>query len=131
MSEPNPFASPRVTPPVNPSSSKKSEIKIDGSDLAKIEFIIKHAGEVWLMFFMYIPCCVISVALVADYAIRLLQWHRLANKYPELLASGVPPKSLQAKFQSSRWKLIVGFAFAAAVTLILLILIMIPVFYHT
>ena len=129
MSEPNPYASPHVTSSVN-RSNEESEIKIVGDDLAKIEFIIKHANEVWLMFFMYIPCCVISVALVADYAIRLLQWHRLANKYPELLASGVPQKSLQAKFISARWKLIVGLVVASAVTLILLILVMIPAFFH-
>jgi hypothetical protein len=70
-----------------------------------------------------------SIIVPFWYLARLLQWNRLAKKYPDLMLSGAPAGSIQAKFQSSQWKLIVGMVvggciFALFVLYIIFVIVM-------
>jgi len=62
-----------------------------------------------------------AFALPIWYSMRLLQWQSLANKYPALLANGVPRGSLQAKFKAALWKLVLGIVVGGLLFLIIAI----------
>ena len=110
MTEQNPYATPTYTEP----KSEFVPINLDPKDRKKAEAVIKDAGQFWLAIVLCFVCSAIGALIVPIwYLIRLLQWHSLAGKYPELLAEGVPSSSIQAKFKSSQWKLIVGMAVGA------------------
>ena len=115
MSEQNPYAPPSVIAPVDPLGDESS-IKLDDSDQKRVNAIIQDAGQFWMATILCIVCVVIGLPLMAAwYAMRLWQWNRLAEKYPKLLASNAPRKSIQAKFQAARWKMIAGLITVAVV----------------
>ena len=122
MSEQNPYASPPVIPPSVPSVPEHG-IEIDAGDQVRADAIINEAGEVWVMMIMCIPCCLAGVLVLPFYAIRLVQWNQLANRYPELVASNVPPKSFQAKFKAARWKLTTGLVIGGIILVGILMLL--------
>ena len=127
MSEENPYASPSVNPPVDP--LEEYRIRLDGRDQKKAEAVVKDAGQFWLAIILCVFCSGLgSIIVPIWYTARLMQWSRLANKYPDLMAADVPKKSFQAKFQSSQWKLITGLIFGCFV-LGLVMLYVVYIFY--
>ena len=111
MSEQNPYAAPASS--LNAESpDEQFRIRLDGQDHVKAIAIITEANQFWLAMFLSIFCVVFgSIIILIWYGVRLLQWSRLAKKYPELLATNPPPKSMQARFQASQWKLTIGIVF--------------------
>ena len=105
MNENNPYASPTnfLT------TSDQLPFPIDPADRKKVDAVIKDAGQFWLAIILCVFCSVIGALIVPFwYLIRLVQWNALAKKYPALTAPDAPVGSVQAKFKSSQWKLIVG-----------------------
>ena len=104
MTEQNPYAAPTTG-----ATSDEISLAIDSSDQKKIDAVIKDAGQFWLAIILCILCSAIGAFIIPIwYSVRLIQWHRLAKKYPGLISQQAPSGSVQAKFQSSQWKLIVG-----------------------
>ena len=105
MNEHNPYAA-----PVNVETAANDlPFDIGAADRKKVDAIIKDAGQFWLAIILCIICTGIASIIVPFwYLVRLVQWNGLAKKYPGLVVHGPPPASLQAKFKSSQWKLIVG-----------------------
>lgn len=104
MSDQNPYA-----PPTPSQAVEHSGIVLEPNDRKKVEAIIKDAGQFWLAIMLCIFCSAIGAIIIPVwYLVRLLQWNGLARKYPELANQNVPPGSVQDKFKSSQWKLIVG-----------------------
>ena len=128
MSEENPYAAPSVNP-LGDHVVENSRIRLDRVDLVKAEAIIKDASQFWLAIILCFLCTAIGCIIVPIwYAFRLLQWNRIAKKYPDLMAADVPAKSFQAKFQSSQWKLITGLVFGCLI-LALISLSLVSVFF--
>ena len=111
MSSDNPYA-----PPAEAVPAAYRPPKLDAADHKKVEAIVKDAGQFWLAIILCMLCCGIGAPLIVLvwYLIRLLQWNKFAKKYPELTIPNAPPGSLPARFQSSKWKLIVGIGFGCA-----------------
>lgn len=127
MTEQNPYAAPSSTEPAH----DPSPVDLDPKGLAKVEAVVKDAGQFWLAIILCVVCSGIGGLIVPIwYLVRLLQWRSLANKYPALLSNGAAPGSIQAKFQSAQWKLIVGLVVGAIifamVVLYILTLVFIP-----
>ena len=104
MSEENPYAAPSASPKSDV-LDEDYRIRLEARDHQKAEAIIKDAGQFWLAIIISILGTIINPIW---YTVRLIQWNGLAKKYPALLASDVPAKSMQARFKSSQWKLITG-----------------------
>ncbi len=105
MSEINPYSAPTSTG----TNSDHASIILHAKDRAKVEAIIKDARQFWLAIFLCILCSAIGAIIIPIwYLVRLLQWHSLAGKYPELLALGFSPNSIQTRFRTSKWRLIAG-----------------------
>jgi hypothetical protein len=103
--EPNPYAAPQVEIP--PAWAANPEQK-------KIEAVIKDANQFWLAIVLCIFCSGIGAILIGPwYFFRLLQWGSIARAQPALLDPNVPRGSLEQRFQSARWKLIVGICVGA------------------
>lgn len=121
MSDQNPYAAPSVNPAVD-SLDDQFRIRLEPRDHVRANTIIKEAGQFWLAIILCLFCSAIGAVLIPIwYTVRLLQWNGLAKKYPELLATGVPPKSMQAKFKSAQWKLITGLV-VGSIILVLMVL---------
>ena len=117
MNDYNPYASPAYAD----RTSDQLPFAIDPADRIKIDAVIKDAGQFWLAIALCILCSAIGALIIPFwYLARLLQWNGLAKKYPALTVQGAPPGSLQAKFQSSQWKLIVGIAVGGGIFLCVL-----------
>lgn len=100
----NPYSTPSHT-----AQKPAQGVRMDPKDKAKLDAVVKDAGQFWLACILCILCSVIGAILIPIwYTIRLLQWNKLAKKYPKLMTGNPRKGSLQAKFQSSQWKLIVG-----------------------
>jgi len=127
MSDQNPYASPISAPPKPPSAP--TTIDLEPKDRRKIKALISDANGFWLAIPMSILCygCG-AIVLPTWYSLRLLQWKSLANKYPALLIDGAPRGSIQAKFKSSHWKLILGIAVGCLLLLVIVILILVQYF---
>ena len=116
MSDQNPYASPTPS-----QGAEQSTIKLDPKDRKKAEVIIKDAGQFWVAIILCILCSGIGAIIIPIwYLVRLLQWNRLAKKYPDLVSQHVPPGSIQAKFKASQWKLIVGLVVGGVIFLLVL-----------
>ena len=115
MSDQNPYAAPASS--LNSESpDEQFRIRLDGQDHVRAIAIITEANQFWVAMLLSTFCVVFgSIIILIWYGVRLLQWSRLAKKYPELLATNPPPKSMQARFQTSRWKLITGIIFGAVI----------------
>ena len=116
MSEENPCASQTVVTSPAAAADQEFQNRIDGRDQSKLHAIIKDAEGFWLTIIL----CFLSFAIAcpfvaAAYARRLNHWSYLAKKYPELLASGVPRNSIQARFKAARWKLVAGLSVVSVV----------------
>jgi len=126
--KPNPYAAP-ASPELG--NLDPDSIVLEPKDLKKAEAVVKDAGQFWLAILLCTLCSVIGGLIIPIwYTVRLLQWNRLAKKYPALVADGAPQGSFRSKFKSSRWKLIVGMVVGAAILALvvtnLLIFISIP-----
>ena len=88
-------------------------------DQKKIEAVIKDANQFWLAILMCIFCSALGAVIIGPwYLVRLLQWNSIARAQPMLLDPNVPRGSLQQRFQSAKWKLIVGISFGAFIFLL-------------
>jgi hypothetical protein len=105
----NPYA-PTALPTDNDSS------QIDPVLLAKINAIIKDAGQFWIAILLCILCSALgSVIIGIWYAVRLMQWNAIANSQPLIMAPNPAPGSIAAKFQGAKVKLIVGVVFGVCI----------------
>jgi hypothetical protein len=112
---PNPYAAPPPAPPL--ASPTNPEQK-------KIEAVIKDANQFWLAIVMCIFCSGLGAIIIGPwYLVRLLQWNSLANAQPLLLDPHVPRGSLEQRFQSAKWKLLVGIGFGTLIFLLTLLYI--------
>ena len=113
--EPNPYAAPTPTgypgQPVPYANPDDPYLKIPEADRKKIEAIVKDASQFWVVILICFVCTACG-ALIAPiwYTVRLVQWSGFANKYTVLREPAIPG-TMQQKFQSSQWKLIVGIVF--------------------
>lgn len=106
MSDHNPYAPPTIG---QSTSSPTLPLDIDPADKRKAQAVIKDANQFWLAIIICFLCFAIgSLIIPIWYLVRLVQWDRLAKKYPELVIPGAQEGSMQAKFVSSKWKLTVG-----------------------
>ena len=113
MMSQNPYASPAETSgPVGPN--------LPAEIVPKVEAIIKDAGQFWLAILLCFLCTGIGMLIVGPwYLVRLFQWSSIGKRYPQLMAMDVPPGSLEQRFQSSQWKLIVGLVFGVLIALLM------------
>ena len=112
----NPYAAPTLD--TLPASSDPVEsLPPDDAKLART--IVQDANQVLVAILLCVFCSVVGGVIVPIwYLFRLLQWTRLANAYPELLAPNPPLGSLADGFRRARNKLIGG-AIAGTVLLML------------
>ena len=127
MSDKNPYAPP-ISPLPEPASDP-APIEFEPKDHRKIRALVSDANGFWLAIPMSILCYGCGAfALPIWYSMRLLQWQSLANKYPALLANGVPRGSLQAKFKAALWKLVLGIVVGGLLFLIIAIFFLVEYF---
>ena len=94
-------------------------------DQSKIEAVIKDAGQFWLAILLCIFCSGLGAIIIGPwYFVRLLQWNSLAKAQPMLLDPQVPHGSMAQRFQSAKWKLIVGISFGALMFFLTMLYIM-------
>ena len=99
---------------------------IDAESLRKIEAIIKDAGQFWLAILLCFLCTGIGALVIGPwYIVRLVQWNSMAQQFPVLMDPHAPPASLGQRFQSSKWKLIVGLCFGAFIFLMVMLLVLV------
>jgi hypothetical protein len=124
MSQHNPYA-----PPTSAVINRDQlPFVIDPADRKKLNVVIKDAGQLWIAIVLCILCSAIgSIIIPFWYLARLIQWNGLAKKYPALLVNGAREGSIQAKFKSSQWKLIVGMVVGGCIFLCLVLYIVILV----
>jgi hypothetical protein len=110
--QPNPYAAPQAeVPPTWAVNAGQN----------KIEAVIKDANQFWLAIFLCIFCSGLGAIIIAPwYLARLWQWNSLAKAQPLLLDPQVPHGSIQQRFQSARWKLMVGIGFGPLVLMLML-----------
>jgi len=129
MNHDNPYAPPTTAgAPIGGQSNHPFPFVTDPADRLKLEAVIKDAGQFWVAIALCIFCSAIGAIIIPFwYLARLLQWNRLAKQYPDLMLSGAPPGSIQAKFQSSQWKLIVGMVVGGCILALFVLYIMVVV----
>ena len=127
MSNQNPYA-----PPISPLPEPPSDpapIEFEPKDHRKIRALVSDANGFWLAIPMSILCYGCGAfALPIWYSMRLLQWRSFANKYPALLADGVPRDSIQAKFKASLWKLTLGITVGGLLFLVIAVFLLVQYF---
>ncbi len=109
--------------PANPyaSSSVPTEINnipagVDPALLAKINAIVKDAGQFWLAMILCLCCSALGSLIIGIwYSVRLTQWNAIAKSQAWLMVPNAPTGSLPAKFQSAKTKLIIGMVFGFVV----------------
>lgn len=127
MTEQNPYAT-----PTSNDVRDHFPIELDPKDRKKVEAVIKDAGQFWLAIILCIVCSAICAIIIPIwYLVRLLQWNALGTKYPALMAPGVPANTIQAKFQSSQWKLIVGMLVGGVVFAFVILYFLVLIFAMT
>jgi len=95
--------------------------------MSKLEAVIKDAGQFWLAIILCLICNGVGSLLIGPwYIARLRQWSNLKKKYPALM-NPAPPKTLQSKFQSAQWKLIVGISFGGAMLLFVIFYLIVTI----
>jgi hypothetical protein len=88
-------------------------------DQNKIEAVIKDANQFWLAILMCIFCSGLGAIIIGPwYFVRLMQWNSIARAQPILLDPQVPRGSIEQRFPSAKWKLIVGISFGAFIFLL-------------
>ena len=111
----NPYASTSM-----PTESNSIPAGVDPALLAKINAIVKDAGQFWLAMILCLCCSALgSVIIGIWYAVRLMQWNAIANSQSWLMVPNAPSGSLQAKFQGARTKLIIGMVFGFVILFLL------------
>lgn len=94
------------------------------AEMKKVEAITKDAGQFWLAILLCFLCGALGPIIIGPwYLVRLVQWNGMSSAHPWLLDQTAPAGSLQKKFQSSKWKLIVGLVFGALVLVGIVVLI--------
>ena len=112
----NPYASTSM-----PTEANNIPAGLDPAMLAKINAIVKDAGQFWLAMILCLCCSALgSVIIGIWYAVRLMQWNAIANSQSWLMVPNAPRGSLQAKFQGARTKLIIGMVFGFVILFLLL-----------
>jgi RsiW-degrading membrane proteinase PrsW (M82 family) len=125
MTDFNPYTASSIDPRRN-SSDVPSEF-LSPQDAKKAENVIREANQFWLAILAAIFCNALGMLFIVPwYTARLIQWIRLAEKYPGLLVSNPPSYSLADRFQRSKWKLIV--CIIAGVVLLLFFVSLIALF---
>lgn len=118
MSERNPYSAPI-------SASSKAEIpqtRYPENDQKKIQSLVRDASQFWLAIVLCFFCSAIGALIIPFwYTFRLFQWSSLAKQYPSLTEQNAPKGSMEAKFQSSKWKLVVGLVFGGIAWILLFI----------
>jgi hypothetical protein len=112
----NPYAATSV-----PTESNNIPAGVDPVLLAKINAIVKDAGQFWLAMILCLCCSALgSVIIGIWYTVRLMQWNAIANSQSWLMVPNAPAGSLPAKFQGAKTKLIIGMVFGFVILFLLL-----------
>lgn len=120
----NPYASTSI-----PIEANNIPAGVDPVLLAKINAIVKDAGQFWLAMIMCLCCSALgSIIIGIWYAVRLMQWNAIANNQAWLMVPDAQPGSLPAKFQGARTKLIIGMVFGFVVLFMLFVYFCLVVF---
>jgi uncharacterized integral membrane protein len=115
----NPYAA-----PVAVSAMPVTHASYDPAGLRRIQAVTKDAGQVWLAILMGFVCTALTWVLICPwFAYRLHSWNRLSREYPQLLAPGAAPGSIEAKFQRARVELITGLVVGVVMLLLFVVLI--------
>ena len=117
----NPYAAPTAeSVPLDPFSG----LQIPQYDIKKLNAVIKDANQFWLAILLCFLCSALGFVLIGPwYLVRLIQWQSLSKTYPILLQADPIVGSVPQKYQSARWKLILGLIFGSVMALLLLSLI--------
>ena len=100
---PNPYAAPAAP------GQAVGMVDLDAPTLMKVEAVIKDAGQFWLAILLCFLCSGLGMIVIGPwYLVRLLQWNSLAQNHAWLCERDAQPGSLPKRFQSAKWKLIVG-----------------------
>jgi hypothetical protein len=120
----NPYASTSMPPEGN-----HIPAGVDPALLAKINAIVKDAGQFWLAMILCLCCSALVIIFIGIwYAVRLMQWNSIANSQSWLMVPNAPPGSLPAKFQSAKTKLIIGMVFGFVVLFLVFAYVCLVVF---
>jgi len=112
----NPYASPQ------PDAGYASPEIAEKATMAKIEAIIKDAGQFWLAILLCIFCSALGSLIIGPwYFVRLLQWNSIARAQPMLLEPTVPKGSIAQRFQTARIRLIIGIGFGVLMVILVLL----------
>jgi hypothetical protein len=91
---------------------------VDPVLLAKVNAIIKDAGQFWIAMVLCLLCSALgSLVIGIWYAVRLMQWNAIAKSQPLLMDPNAAPGSVAAKFQGAKTKLIIGMVFGIVILL--------------
>ncbi len=96
-------------------------LAVDTVLLAKVNAIIKDAGQFWIAILLCILCSALGSLIIGIwYAVRLKQWYAIAKSQPLLMEPNVAPGSVASKFQGAKIKLIIGMVFGIVIVLALI-----------
>ena len=100
------------------SSAVANTSGVDPVLLAKVNAIIKDAGQFWIAMVLCLLCSALgSLVIGIWYAVRLMQWNAIAKSHPLLMDPNAAPGSVAAKFQGAKIKLIIGMVFGIVILL--------------
>ena len=100
------------------SSAVANTSGVDPVLLAKVNAIIKDAGQFWIAMVLCLLCSALgSLVIGIWYAVRLTQWNAIAKSQPLLMDPNAAPGSVAAKFQGAKIKLIIGMVFGIVILL--------------
>ena len=115
--QPNPFAAPASASTFRPDLGLAS---MDPSDRKKLDAVVKDANQFWIAILFCFLCSALGLVIIGPwYLVRLLQWNRLGNTYPELRQSTPTAGTIVQQYQSARWKLMTGLIFGATVVFLI------------
>jgi hypothetical protein len=116
-----------VPEPSRASSSAGSDsVRIDKATRAKIEAVIKDAGQYVVAIVFCFICSAAGFVLIGPwYWVRLRQWHALAEKYPSLMTANPEHGSLADRFQGAKGQLLIGMRFGAGICLLVLAVVIV------
>ena len=124
----NPYSAPQTRPRLD-SDVDGDALNLDAITRKKVDAIIKDAGQFWLAILMCIFCSGLGMVIIGPwYAVRLLQWNAMSNRFPQLMVPGPRRGSLQQKLQSAKTKLIIGMSVGAMVFVVFGLLLLGAIF---
>lgn len=91
-----------------------NSLYLDDVARAKVDAVIKDAGQYWLAILCCFVCTGVGFVVIGPwYYLRLRQWHALADKHVVLMTIDPTPGSVADRFQRAKGQIKIGLGFGA------------------